>query len=221
MKQSPMESVQNTKEVKKVVSKIHFLIHPGSINNFKNFTQREENTPENLDQHYERYLEKAKILGENEIMFAFAPANKKNFRDDFRDGTKDYVNLLKKLKKILGQKLFVLTDDLENWAHTVTTEKGAENTLPEMRKLVAARGYQFDTQMLSEIYGELIQRCVNDAGNSLNKTMNLENPTAIKTQLTDMPLEITPQGKILNESLKHNKPDNFKPAGKRVFFDFT
>lgn len=162
---------------RKRISKLHILVHPGFI--------MEEDLRE--DQPYEEdteagtkllidYEEKAKTLGQDEVMVIIAPSRisllKKHKKLD-----KPYVQTIEKIKSILGDRVIVLMDRLDFFQEEEVRDK--------LKRVLTARGYYFDENVLSEAYGETLGCCVDDAAESFNRGEKLNNKTIVKIDLTD------------------------------------
>ncbi len=170
---------------KKKISKIHFLIHPGWL--YQGGVRYLETI--NL---LNSYLEKARSLGGDELMFAVLHESRESMKQDAKsEGF--YMQTIRKLRDILGDRLIVVSDPDFN----ILTRLGILARLSSPRKIdvrkerdkikriIEARGYQFDKDVLSEAYGELMNQCVATGARNLNVTLGLKKKTIIKTGLTD------------------------------------
>lgn len=160
------------KELKKI-SKIHFLINPGFISDVRD----EDKGYEGL---FGLYFDKAATIGRDELMFAFTHVSRSEMKEDV-GANKAYVEALEKLKKILDDRLIVISSD-----DNILNTRGAHAALGKIKRIAAARGYYFDTDdVLSEAYGELLGACVDRGAKNLHIVGGLRKKTVVKSKLTD------------------------------------
>lgn len=174
-----MERSSVERKEKKKISKIHFLIHPG-------FAEASRKL-------FDVYIEKTKTLGEDELMFAF-PYSKTFSTPEHRDSKtrvgalkediergKGYVEVIRKIKEILGDRLIVITDRME-----ITSPDTAQDSWDRAKRIAEARGYYFDSDVESEAYGEFCDVCVSYGAASLNIVGKLNKTTVVKPEFTDL-----------------------------------
>jgi len=121
------------------------------------------------------YEQKAKTLGQDEVMVIISPSDISLIRKH-KKLNKPYVQTIERIKKILGKRAVVLMDRLDFF-----DEKEARFKL---KKVLNSRGYYFDENVLSEAYGETLGCCVDDAAEGLNREEKLSKKTVIKIDLT-------------------------------------
>lgn len=170
----------------KKISKIHFLIHPGFLNDQVPRMPHSDTAPnpylKRLPEYTDllnKYVAEAHQLKDNELMFAFAHTPSPQLSKDFKAGEL-YVQKLRELKKILGPRLIVLSADYD-----VVFNAEVMNIV---KKIAAERGFKFDEHVLTEAYGEMLEVCVERGAELLNQSGELVNKTRIRTDLTDAPL---------------------------------
>ncbi len=168
------------------IQKIHFLIHPGFLS--REVPLMPENDPTRnpykarmaeYETLLDKYLEKAKKLNPNELMFAFAHTEQPQLIEDAKEG-KRYISVLRELKNILGRRLVVLSGN-----HDVVFDDNVFNTAKEIAE---ARGFYFDKDVFTEAYGEMLNICVERGTERLNTNGELNKKTLIRTDLTDTPV---------------------------------
>ncbi len=158
---------RNEQERKKI-AKIHFLIHPGYM---------AKAVSPDFEEMTTHYLEKAKTLHDDELMIVFSYRPRQMMKSDIEHG-RGYAGAVDQLKEILGPRLIVLTGD-------VTTPEGATIDFENAKKIAEARGYTFDRDVLTEAYGEEIDRCVQWGTNNLENAGHFSHETEIRPELTD------------------------------------
>jgi hypothetical protein len=188
-KAGPLERERN-----KEINKIHFLIHPGFnlVFNLSGRLSRKEShgyDPEAVRAHedlLDRYIEKAKSLGKNELMVVILPID----RDELKSLGKDdlYFKKISELKHILGLRGIFFSDQLP--AVSAENEQDFELLFESIMRMVKARGYTFTHDVESEAYGEAIDACVPIGGENLNKALQLTKRTKINPELTDQGLPL-------------------------------
>lgn len=171
MEQEP--TIENKE--KKKISKIHFLIHPGYLS--------DEKYESKYNQLLERYIEKAKDLKDDELMFAFPATNLiGELKNDIKEN-KLYMRTLKTLKDVLGDRLIVLAEGF-NFVYDIDENVGGP-AFEKMKRITEARGFTFDRDVFSEAYGEMLPYCVVDGAKNLSRAGKLRRKTVVKTELTD------------------------------------
>ena len=174
MEQAP--KIENKE--KKKISKVHFLIHPGYLH-YMGYGYNSEKYKALLP----LYINQAKNLGDNELMFAFVHTSKPQLKRDIEAGAL-YTETLKEIKNILGDRLIVTTGDTE----IVHGVKKAKDALSKILRIAEARGYTFDAKVLSEAYGEMLEACVQSGAENLNIAAGLKHKTKVRSELTDFSL---------------------------------
>lgn len=178
-----MERIKEEKE-KVRISKICFLIHPGystDPRNWKHYSQ--ESRSEGIKKYAflsEKYLEQARNFHDDELMFAFAHKKSADIKLDAKNEF-DYVSLLRDLRRILGRRLIILSDEIDvlNNADAFKIAKHIAN----------CRGFDFDRQVFSEAFGETLVHCVSRGADKLNKGGRLDKKTDINSELTEADIE--------------------------------
>jgi hypothetical protein len=194
-------SKKESKETKKEISKIHFLIHPGYILE----SEFAKNNYFGMETLLEDYIKKAKKLKNNELMVIFAPSFKSDFIKDFKNKAenentpKKYVDTIRKIVEILsdptlngvmGNRAIVLADtDL----YDVYENKGArflenrEKIWDKLKNIIEKRGFVFSEKVEAEAYGEYKSICVRDIARNMRFAANspITSQVAIKDELTE------------------------------------
>ncbi len=169
----------------KHINKIQFLIHPGFISdpNLEDVTasQRDAGFMRPAEELLDKYIEEAKILGENEIIFAFLDSDKGQIKSHIQN-EELYIQKLNKLRDILGRRFIVLLGvDYHDFFDR-------PNEIFENAKRIAqARGYEFDSDTITEAYGECMNVCVEAGAIAFNKAGGFTTPTKININLTNEP----------------------------------
>ncbi|MEK7099490.1 MAG: hypothetical protein AAB916_03145 [Patescibacteria group bacterium] len=181
------------------VSKIDLLIHPGFLTDPSVYEQGEkgrEKTPE-FAALLDKYIEHSKEFKNDEIMVAFTHTGKSELRSDV-GLSKLYVNKLKELREILKDRLVVLSDDLNIFDEA--------EAIAMLKRILHARGYDFDENVVTEAYGETIRACVETWAEGLNATAQLKNKTQINPRLTDL----DSPGRLPSDMLEEHKSNVLK-----------
>lgn len=159
------------------VKKLHFLIHPGySIDPNVSNSVRDYDEPIYVDNDkrfeedkyiFERYLDRATQLSDDELMIVFLHRSFPNFLLDFREN-KEYTKQLSKLKEILGKRMIV------------TTHESHEESLNQrLKKIAHYRGFNLSESVSSEAIGEFVDACVPVVAQDANIAFGLTNKTMI------------------------------------------
>jgi hypothetical protein len=164
------ESLPENKTELTKVSKIHFLIHPG-------FMLREANSVDDatlpaLNKLNEENLFLTKVKPD-ELVIAITHAEKGEIKESLHEGNKFYLINLKRWKKQLGRRLIVLSN---NFQENVLVYPNLVETL---KRLVNARGFDFDSNVVTDAVGELEGVCLPTIAGNLNTALDLTNPTQI------------------------------------------
>ncbi len=180
-------AIHESKEIKQRVSKIHFLIHPGFL---MAGVPKEGSEPGSTQDRYnsllDEYVKKAEEVKDkiNELMFAFIWSSRKDFKEALQE-QQLYVEKLKEIKNLLGNRLIVFSGNRD------VTDDGKQ-FVAYMERIAQARGYIFDSDVLSEAYGETLGSCVNEGAVNLNKALGLKSKTVILPELTSAILTTDP-----------------------------
>ncbi len=160
---------ENKTELTKV-SKIHFLIHPG-------FMLREANSVDDAElsalmkfKEEDLFLNRVKP---DELVIAITHAEKGEIKESLREENKLYLINLKKWKERLGRRLIILSN---NFQENVFADP---NLVEKLKRLVNARGFDFDSHVATDAVGELEGACLPTIAGTLNLALDLKNPTQI------------------------------------------
>ncbi len=184
------EGRQEHKEYRRI-HKIDVLVHPGYLHNAVALGELGKAENFDLTVLYNAYLEQAKQLSEHEILFAIAPTTSARLRTDFRKQDPrdeyNYASLLTDLKTILGDRLVVLSDDYKFAARDIrgVSQHGTQAALEVIRKILHARGMEFDRHTALDVYGEFMFGCVTKVATRLNKAGDFCQPSRIRALLTE------------------------------------
>jgi len=147
--------------------------------------EQEKNWLELLD----KYLEKARTLTHDQLMFIFLHGRQEDFEIDKELGKK-YPGKIEALTTILRKRVIVISgdwgifdDDCDMYDDLLP---GVEETAEEMRRLAQANGFTYSSDVPSEAFGEIIQACVRCGANALNRANGFSKKTRIQTKLTDI-----------------------------------
>lgn len=162
------------KNTPKTVGKINFLVHPGFLAAPDSVgTEAERKANESL---FEKYVELAGKTRENELMVLFSHASPAELKRDLKEG-EPYTKMYQQLRNILGNRLFVYTED----------GYGPEVDLADFEFALRARGYAYDPNTVETTAGgETLGCCVEDWSNEANSALELAKKTVVDTYSTDM-----------------------------------
>lgn len=192
------ETIPENESEKIKVSKIHFLIHPGFIEAIG----RKDKDAEALSRdQLESYVAEARKLAANELIFAFTIDHRANITRHAKEH-RAYIGYLRTLKSILGPRLILLTEDQDLF------NADRAKAFTAAKRIAESRGFTFDQNVFSEGYGETLGACVDDGSISLNKQGNLNNPTIIRTSLTNNPRPASSQLARYEAKKKKSWPDD-------------
>lgn len=222
------EMADPEKEKTTPVSKIHFLMHPGYITD-ANHDPLDPHPigPEELGDYAvisKRYQAKAEEVKNRagEIMVAFLHKPGKQFRQEYKSPSdyrqaQLYTQIIEDLKKILGNRLIVLSQDF----NIVKDPQKDLNALAEAReawqaiiRIAQAKGYTISKAVEKEAYGEWLAECVLYGAGNLDLANELTGKTVVRPKLTeratgpaypDMP-QTKKQVTKLREYKKHKDP---------------
>src|SRR3989338_4371783 len=139
-------------ERKREIARIHFLVHPG-------YTAKMTSHQENGIKLLENYIKKSSTLKPNEIMIIFAHAISTTFVREFRASEQAYVQTIRHIKKILGNRLIVLADSEGDFRSVVRWEN-RDTIWRKIKNIIEKRGFVLGSQLEVEAYGEFTEVCV-------------------------------------------------------------
>lgn len=158
------------------ISKLHFLIHPGYLSDkryrYAGYGEKEIGKFNSL---LDKYIEHAKKLAENELMVIFTHTEKDEVRNDLRGEL--YLRKIQEIKKVLGDRAIIIIMGIRDLI---------EQDISNIKKIANARGYDFDENVLSDAYGEMMENCVYNGARDLNMAGKFKNKTIIKPYLTEL-----------------------------------
>lgn len=188
----PEQNLENRERMK--ISKLHFLVHPGFLsdpNTLEKPTTWQKLIAEGHDydsimaelrkweETLQIYVEQAKKLKEDELMFVFTHTTSEQLKEDLEE-KKAYAVTLKAMKKILDKRLVVVSGDFD-----IFNEAEA---LDVAKEVAAARGYVLDEDVFTEAYGEILEQCVTEGAAAMNRKGGFRNKTVVRQKLTDLGL---------------------------------
>lgn len=161
-------------EDSKTISSLHFLVHPLFV------SDPVETDDSDRNQGYAEasaltglYLEKARSLPENGVLFLFSHLNPVNLHHPSSGYRTLYRGFLNSLHSILGERLF-LRDDRD-----VFDDLSAAGSLnAELKR----RGFRLSERTRAFAYGEVPELCVADAAENLREGFDLQDPVLIETR---------------------------------------
>lgn len=213
------EGRQEHKEYRRI-HKIDFLIHPGFLQS--NATpEAEPEASASVAALYEAYLEQAKMLPENEVLCVFPAEPYARMRTDATkqhpDDEYNYVSLIRDLKTILGDRVVVLSDDYKIAANDAEwlPQHMAYKALGRIRRLLRARGMDFDEHTVANAYGEFLLSCVTIAARHIHETGYFASPVAIRALLTEY---ITDWAELQDDARSGAATE--EQASARIRYDF-
>jgi hypothetical protein len=176
----------------KKISKIHFLIHPG----FFEMDARLANAFDNPDWQkqdidllrglFERYLEKFSNLPNHELLVALTYDYRKDLKKRLGGASSSwpsYVDVLRQLKKDLGDRVVVFSESAVT--HTHDRKITLLDLQEKMQRILKGRGYEVSEDVVLEACGELINNCVEAYGEAFRRDMKTEEPLQVDTTATD------------------------------------
>jgi hypothetical protein len=165
-------------------AKIHFLVHPGSLLDGLN------KNPEDLRKGhvlFEKYMEVARNLPENEIMVILVHSPSKVFAKDYKAGERDYVKNIKSITDAFegSPQVIVLTN---NTVPFTGWEKESDvEALNKIKSIASKRGYNINPETEVEIFGETRDECVGEALSGIkNASFFKPEKIRIRKELTDI-----------------------------------
>ncbi len=172
-------------EKPKHIKKIQFLIHPGFISdpNLEDVTasQRDAGFMRPAEELMDKYIEEAKTLGEDELVFAFLDSSNGQIKSHIQNDEL-YICKINELRDILGRRFIVLSGvDYHDFFDS------PQEIFDDARRIAKARGYEFDTDTITEAYGECMNVCVEAGAIAFNRAGGFKEPTKIKIKLTNEP----------------------------------
>jgi hypothetical protein len=174
------EKFTNLEKKTEEIKKIYFLIHPGFSMDSRSWEMYSPKDREAGIRKYkalpESYLEKAKGMDRDELMFAFAHQD----RNGMKSGAKEeqaYMEILGEIKKIIGRRLIVLSNQLDVTSDTRAFEAA--------KRIANSRGFNFNRDVFTEAFGEYLVCCVSKGADTLNRSGRLNHKTKINTNLTE------------------------------------
>ncbi len=181
---------------KKHISKIHFLIHPGFVNEAGRQSSPKKDDIEAGLALLNRYVERAKTLPEDEIMVAF-PYFESQLKDHIQE-QHPYDVTLRELRNILGKRLIVLTNDVH------VTPESASDAIEKIGKICESRNYFFDKNVLTDAYGEMLAACVYTGSEKLKhrRTVQTQNHSPIRSERRlDISIQLAARKKRLQNDI--------------------
>jgi hypothetical protein len=189
---------ENTLETKKEISHIHFLVHPGYM------TRTHWDRKTNLDYPVllQKYIAKAKTLKADEVMIVFAPAANEHFVSEVRNNSEIYVECLKQIKSILGDRAIVLSSQGE------VEEDYAERIWKKILSTLNTRGFVLSRKLTAEAYGEYLNYCVSQVSSHMHKISGMDenSPVILRADLTEYSVPAQ-QDKTLRPAKERTKRD--------------
>lgn len=158
---------------RKKVSKLHFLIHPGFLSDFTDITRDQATL---MDQ----YVNYARGMSSDELVIALLHVSTGELIRRHRKGTY-HTDKMFELRGILGPRLITLSNKREAGVGSIFNPE----TYQFARKIALERGFEFDSDVPSEVYGETGMVCVTTGGEEGNKSLGLQRKTTIRFDLTD------------------------------------
>ncbi len=161
------------------VSRINFLIHPGYL------TDPDKVDLQAMDSFTRvkyrlllgKYVEKAKGMRNDELLFVFTHATAEVLEEDINEN-KDYARTLLEMQKILGSRMLVIPHDID-----VTYSPRAINPVLEEAK---RRGFKITKDVETNAFGETLGSCVPYITDNLNSRAGFTKKTIILPELTDI-----------------------------------
>jgi hypothetical protein len=164
------ESLPENKTELTKVSKIHFLIHPGFMLRQANSVDDATLPALNKLNEEDLFLNRVKP---DELVIAITHEDNGLIKESLRKESQLYITNLKRWKKQLGRRLIVLSN---NFQENVLVYPNLVETL---KRLVNARGFDFDSNVATDAVGELEGACLPNIAGTLNLALDLTNPTQI------------------------------------------
>ena len=196
-------------EQKTEISNVHFLVHPGYM--VKNKTPYYSS--KNMVELIQNYTLKAKTLKSDELMVLFAPVeNDKKFIQGIRKGQDIYVDIIKKIKEILGKRLIVLGNNGEAFA------ENKEEVWARIKNIAEKRGFPFKKNLTAEAYGEYINACVAAVAMNMHSAAKMpkSKPVKIRAEITDFIVRKQKQDELNKDKYPNTKLDFSRKLNKKT-----
>lgn len=185
------------------IRKIHFLIHPGFL------TALMGQEKAHLINKYEQNLE---MLSDDELVVIILHPDrdrlKSHFTGDDKEERPEYNRereTMLRMREIIhrfGPRAITLSGS------TTVDASGlfkADHAIHEIRRIANARGFTFDTDTITEAYGELLGACLDRGAENLNKTGGFTTPTVLNSLLTDYGSFSDGKGAVIKNLEDHKK----------------
>jgi ADP-dependent phosphofructokinase/glucokinase len=185
------------------VTRIHFLIHPGFTTDPEEFPEPEDKIIlERGEELLKKYLESARNMKEDELMFTFTHTSLSKLKSDIQRN-KHYARNLQRLKSILGNRLVVISTKFDIF--------NTPEAIDKAMMIAKSRGFNIDQGVESVAYGETDGVCVPDAAENFNRATKLRKRTKILLHLTNAIFQ--------NPAIRKRILENQSIHGERVQFE--
>lgn len=161
------------------VKKIHLLVHPGFIAGPDVDDDPEQPTDEEVTESHKllkKYVEKAKMLDNNEIMVVFGYADVETFHKHL-DMNAEYTECICEMEEILDNRLIYIDSHIDPF--------DGDGAIKQIKSVSDARGFSISENIVSEAFGETAGVCVVNCAQNINITGNFKDHTVVNLDLTD------------------------------------
>ena len=171
-------------------TELHFLIHPGfcadpdmygDIDSDALWQEEKARKEKECAHLLEAYVQSARELTRTGLMAVFLHRTRDEVRKDTKRG-KAYITLIQQLSEILGPRVAVMED---NWQIFDDLYSSTAETMQALRDIFSEGGFQWDQDVTTVAYGEVLDCCVVDGAQSLNIAGGFTAPTLIRPEVTE------------------------------------